>query len=533
MQKSITKISLGLTAVVVAFSAWLLVSPMRVQAAACAAPSSDLGTATLTVSVPASGSYRVWSRVMAPDTTNNSYSLEVDGTNCYVVADNQLAANTWSWVDYQSGSTGSKINVNLSAGTHTLKLIGREANVAVDRVILASDTACVPSGTGSNCTVDVDQTPPAVSLTSPAANDVVFGEVKFAATASDASGISKVDFYVDGVLKNSDNTSPYAYNWDSTTVSNGAHTVSARAYDKVGNINSDTANVTVKNGDIQPPSVPSGVNATAPSPTTVDVTWNASTDNVAVTGYWVQRNNVTLAQVGNATSYHDATAVAGTTYSYRVIAFDAAGNMSAASAAKSVTTPKPPVADTQPPTTPTGLSATAVSQSQVNLKWTISKDNVGVAKYHIYRSSGTDRAEKIASVTTSSFGDSGLSAGTTYTYYVIAEDAAGNSSTASGTASATTAKPPTTNKKKGSIKGVVRDDRGKRFSGAHVTIWVNGHKQLYHTKDNGSYRIPRLPAGMYVVTYSSHDNEFYPQTYHLKVQPGQANTKNVSLKYKD
>jgi chitodextrinase len=90
--------------------------------------------------------------------------------------------------------------------------------------------------------------------------------------------------------------------------------------------------------------------------------------------------------------------------------------------------------DTTPPSVPTGLSATAISSSQINLSWTASTDNVGVAGYQIFRN-GTE----IATEATTSYTDTGLTAATTYSYTLAAFDAAGNISGQSAAASATTA----------------------------------------------------------------------------------------------
>jgi parallel beta-helix repeat protein len=87
----------------------------------------------------------------------------------------------------------------------------------------------------------------------------------------------------------------------------------------------------------------------------VNLTWSASTDNVAVTGYNVYRNNVKIG-TSTTTSYTDTTAVAGTAYSYTVTAVDAAGNESGKSTAAVVT--PPPLADTTPPSVPSNLKAT-------------------------------------------------------------------------------------------------------------------------------------------------------------------------------
>lgn len=90
-------------------------------------------------------------------------------------------------------------------------------------------------------------------------------------------------------------------------------------------------------------------------------------------------------------------------------------------------------ADTTPPSVPTGLTATAVSSSQINLSWTASTDNVGVSGYNVFRG-GT----QVGTSATTTYLDSGLSASTTYSYTVAAKDAAGNTSAQSSSASAAT-----------------------------------------------------------------------------------------------
>jgi len=93
--------------------------------------------------------------------------------------------------------------------------------------------------------------------------------------------------------------------------------------------------------------------------------------------------------------------------------------------------------DSAAPSVPTNLSASAISTSQIDLTWTPSTDNVGVAGYRIYRD-GT----QVATSTAASFSDTGLSASTTYAYTVAATDAAGNVSGPSASASATTSAAP-------------------------------------------------------------------------------------------
>ncbi|MGH6793743.1 MAG: fibronectin type III domain-containing protein, partial [Methylocella sp.] len=91
------------------------------------------------------------------------------------------------------------------------------------------------------------------------------------------------------------------------------------------------------------------------------------------------------------------------------------------------------VTDTTAPSIPANLSASAASSSQINLSWSASTDNVGVAGYKVYRNNA-----QIATTTGTSYSNSGLSASTTYSFAVAAYDAAGNTSAPSNTVSATT-----------------------------------------------------------------------------------------------
>jgi len=141
------------------------------------------------------------------------------------------------------------------------------------------------------------------------------------------------------------------------------------------------------------------------------------------------------------TSFNDTGLIAGTSYSYRVRAADAAGNLGAYSNIASATTPTP---DTTAPSAPTGLSATAASSAQINLAWTASTDNVGVTGYRVERCQGAGCVTfaQVATPTGTSFSDTGLIAGTSYSYQVRAADAAGNLSAYSNVASATTSNVP-------------------------------------------------------------------------------------------
>src|SRR5262245_46197353 len=93
-----------------------------------------------------------------------------------------------------------------------------------------------------------DTTAPTVALTAPAANTAVRGTVAVWATASDNVGVAGVQFLLDGTtLSAEDTTSPYSISWNTTTASNGSHTLSARARDAAGNLSTSSITLTVDN----------------------------------------------------------------------------------------------------------------------------------------------------------------------------------------------------------------------------------------------------------------------------------------------
>jgi len=187
-------------------------------------------------------------------------------------------------------------------------------------------------------------------------------------------------------------------------------------------------------GDTTAPSVPAGLTALGVSPSQVNLAWSASTDDTGVAGYRVYRGGALLATT-TATTHHDVGLTAATAYAYAVLAFDAAGNGSALSAPVQATTLSAP--DVTPPSVPAGLSATAVSATRIDLAWTASTDDVGVAEYRVFRG-GTE----LATTTATTWSDTGLSPSTAYAYTVRAYDGAGNGSAASDPAQATTPAAP-------------------------------------------------------------------------------------------
>ena len=104
--------------------------------------------------------------------------------------------------------------------------------------------------------------------------------------------------------------------------------------------------------DTQPPSVPTGLNVSASSSSTVSLSWVPSSDNVGVVGYRIYRNGVQVA-ASAVNNYTDNGLAAGTEYRYSIAAYDAAGNTSAQCPTVKATTeagPTPTQAVTPSPT---------------------------------------------------------------------------------------------------------------------------------------------------------------------------------------
>ncbi|MFD4144266.1 fibronectin type III domain-containing protein [Streptomyces sp. NPDC058572] len=192
--------------------------------------------------------------------------------------------------------------------------------------------------------------------------------------------------------------------------------------------------------DTERPSTPAGLTAQAGSATSVHVMWEQATDNRAVTGYEVYEKGTRVKSLPAARHMVDIDRLTpGTAYSFTVRARDAAGNLSAAGPAVSVTTPAPAPDDRTAPTRPASLKGRVDGARAVTLAWAPSRDDVGVTSYDIYQEdsrihsvSGTQTTARVT----------GLRPGTVYTFTVRARDAAENSSPDSGAVDLTTTSAP-------------------------------------------------------------------------------------------
>ena len=190
--------------------------------------------------------------------------------------------------------------------------------------------------------------------------------------------------------------------------------------------------------DTTPPGTPGGLVSTGSTVTSVSLAWGASSDNVGTVGYDVFTNG-TRSGSTTSLSYTVSGLACGTSYSFSVDAYDAAGNVSARGNIAAATSACAAPLDTLPPSTPTGLVVSGSTQTSISVGWGPSVDNVGVTGYGLYRN-GT----RVANVATPGATFSGLTCGTTYTLGVDAYDAAGNRSATTSLTAATAACPADT-----------------------------------------------------------------------------------------
>ena len=127
--------------------------------------------------------------------------------------------------------------------------------VSADGLVHQGPNELAASGLPKSFTLDDvgggggDITPPVTSITAPLNGATVSATTTVTASATDNVGVTKVEFYLDGALKSTDTTSPYSWSWDTTTATNGSHSLTSKAYDAALNVGtSTTVNVTVSNG---------------------------------------------------------------------------------------------------------------------------------------------------------------------------------------------------------------------------------------------------------------------------------------------
>ena len=296
---------------------------------------------------------------------NTSQVVQVDGTDdtgtltgaTYTVADqtapsvpaaptasNRAATSislSWTASTDNVGVTGYKVyrggtQIGTTAGT-SYNDTGLTPNTSYSYTVAAYDAA--GNNSAQSAALATSTTPDATAPTAPTALTVgtrTLTSIRFTwAASTDNVGVAGYKIYRGGTQVGTSIAASYT---DSSLTPGTNYSYTVAAYDAAGNTSAQTASSLFSTlADTTAPSVPTSLTSPGQTTTSVTLAWTASADDVAVTGYKVYRGGT---QVGTTTSatYTDTGLTAATSYSYTVAAYDAAGNTSAQTPAKSFST---------------------------------------------------------------------------------------------------------------------------------------------------------------------------------------------------
>ena len=283
------------------------------SAAVAVTVANDAAAPSVAISSPAAGAFVAGTRTVTANASDNvgvaGVQFRLDGAN--LGAEDTTAPYAVSW------NTATAAN-----GSHSLTAIARDAAGNVT--------------TATAVTVTVDNAAPSVAITAPAAGATVGGTVTVAANASDNLAVAGVQFKVDGAnLGAEDTAAPYSVPWNTTTASDGSHTLTAVVRDTAGNTTTSAAVTVTVSNDTAGPTVAitaPASGATVSGTTTVSAT---ASDNGGVAGVQFRLDGVNLGAEDTAAPYAvswNTTTVADGSHTLTAVARDTAGNTTTSAA---------------------------------------------------------------------------------------------------------------------------------------------------------------------------------------------------------
>ena len=392
----------------------------------CSAQSSAITVKTAIDTTPPTVPTNLTATAASSTSVNLNWIVSTDDVN---VDRYKIYANGILWITIEGYNSTSQKSFTVT---------GLTSNTNYSFTVVACDLSANCSTPSSAASV---KTPAAVDTTAPTmptgltATANGGGKVDLSWPAStDNIGVDRYKIYMNGALwvtiEGYTSTGQKSYTVTGL-MANTSYSFAIAACDIAGNCSAQSPTVSAKTAvDTTPPTVPTGLTATAASATSANLSWTVSTDDVNVDRYKIYANGalwVTIEGYSSTSqkSYTVTGLTANTNYSFTVVACDLSGNCSTSSTVANVKTSV--TADTTPPSAPTDLVAIPNGANGAFISWSAATDNVGVTDYKLYRNNGF-----LTSVgNTTSHTDSGLAASTDYTYNVSACDAAGNCSTQS------------------------------------------------------------------------------------------------------
>ncbi|WP_335964298.1 fibronectin type III domain-containing protein [Galbibacter sp. PAP.153] len=223
-------------------------------------------------------------------------------------------------------------------------------------------------------------------------------------------------------------------------MANTSYEFSVQALDGEDNVSSISDPLTVTTADeedTEKPSAPANLQATNITASSMELSWEASTDNNEVTDYEVFQNGTSIGKTNGEVVFTVDNLATGTEYEFYVVAEDLAGNLSEKSATITATTLSGE--DTEAPTVPTNIQATDIASTTLTLTWTASTDNEAVSEYEVFQDDVS-----IGRVSGTTMEVTGLAPDNSYEFTVQAMDASGNVSELSDVYTASTSAEPIT-----------------------------------------------------------------------------------------
>jgi len=212
--------------------------------------------------------------LMQNSPVTKSYVINLENTGFFIPT--SASGNTIVAPASDTRSSGAEFvnaasGVNASAWNNAFPTIRkRDAtalwNAKCAALAASSWQSVIDSIAQTACASVTDATPPTISLTAPVASSTVSDTITVSANANDNIAVASVQFKLDGAdLGVEDTASPYSTSWNTTTATNGTHTLQAVARDAAGNRATSTVRVTVHNttGAINHPPVISSVTGPA------------------------------------------------------------------------------------------------------------------------------------------------------------------------------------------------------------------------------------------------------------------------------
>lgn len=274
-------------------------------------------------------------------------------------------------VSESSAFTGTTFQPFVMAAPFTLS-----SGDALKTVYVQFRTSTGNTSSTTSAQVRLDTAGPALTINSPLPGTMIGRPLSIDVSATDPSGVGKVEFYIDGSLAYTGTTNNYSYRWDVTAVQDGSHEIRVIAYDNIGHTTVDTRPVTVVKAPPASPEITSPLNGTALSTPGINVTGKAET-------------GISVSLFLNDSFYGQTTANQAGDFQFSFVSlFEGSNTLLATASDKAGTSPPSPrvvlTIDTGPPPSPNIYSIVSLPAGKIKLEWTEGSGEVPVG-YRLYR----------------------------------------------------------------------------------------------------------------------------------------------------